>query len=135
MPDSVQNESFIDRIILMPINIPRRSGLRASQSRGVAAVNPEGAAGTPRRRSQARELPRKPSFDRARNAGRSSSALKAPITSILSRRSASRWAGFLEGMNRVAQDVRPDQRLKRSPIHDVARTVKDIVDVELHSGM
>jgi hypothetical protein len=44
-------------------------------------------------------------------------------------------AGFLEGINRVAKGIGPDQGLKRSPMHDVIRTIKEFVDVDFHSGV
>ena len=38
-------------------------------------------------------------------------------------------------MNSVVQNDRPEQRLQRPPIYDIARTAKMFVDIELHSGV
>jgi hypothetical protein len=46
--------------------------------------------------------------------------------------SANRWAGFLERVNRVMQNICPEQRLERTPIDDVAGTFEQFVDVQFH---
>src|SRR5215813_8264215 len=47
--------------------------------------------------------------------------------------SAGRCAGFLEGMDCVAQNTGLQQRLQCSPVHHVTRTVEEFVDVKLQS--
>jgi hypothetical protein len=46
-----------------------------------------------------------------------------------------RCAGFLEGMDGVAQNPGLEQRLQGSAIHDVRRTAQEVVDVQLQSGV
>ena len=38
-------------------------------------------------------------------------------------------------MNRVVQNIGPEQWLQRPPIHHVTGTLEEFVDVELHSGV
>jgi len=53
------------------------------------------------------------------------------MASMLSTMSLRRCAGFLEGIDGIAQDAVAQQRLERSAIHDVAGAVEELVDVYL----
>lgn len=59
---------------------------------------------------------------------RSSSAVKLRMASMLATMSRSRWAGFLEGMNGVVQDVGAQEGLERPSVNDIARALEELVD-------
>jgi hypothetical protein len=65
-------------------------------------------------------------------AGKSNSVVNPWVASTLSMMSANRWAGFLECMNNVVQNIGPEQRLERTPIDDVTGTFEEFVDVQFH---
>jgi hypothetical protein len=46
-----------------------------------------------------------------------------------------RCAGFLEGMNRVVQNIVSQERLKRPVVHDIASAIKEFVDIQLQPGV
>jgi len=54
------------------------------------------------------------------------------MLSTISRRGC---AGFLEGMDRIAQDAVAEKRLERPAIHHVAGAVEDLADVKLQPGI
>ena len=60
---------------------------------------------------------------------------EARIASMLSMMSDSLWAGFLEGMDRVAQNTALEQRFQRSLIYDAARNGKEFVDINLQPSV
>jgi hypothetical protein len=57
------------------------------------------------------------------------------IASMFSMMSARRCAGFLEGMNCIAQYIGLEQRLQCPAIHDIDWNIEESVDVELQSGV
>ena len=53
------------------------------------------------------------------------------MASILSTMSRKRWAGILEGIDSVVQDVVAEQGLERPSVHHVASAIENLIDVEL----
>src|ERR1017187_3135267 len=53
------------------------------------------------------------------------------MASMLSTMSRKRWAGLLEGIDSVVQDVVAEQRLERPSVHHVAGAIENLIDVVL----
>src|ERR1035438_1514176 len=74
-------------------------------------------------------------FRSALKAAKSSPAVNVAMASMLSTMSRNRWAGLLEGIDGVVQDVVAEQRLERPSVHHVAVAIEDLIDVELEPGV
>jgi hypothetical protein len=46
-----------------------------------------------------------------------------------------RWAGFLEGIDCVAQNVASEERLQRPAIHNVTRAIEELANVKFQPGI
>jgi hypothetical protein len=122
----VPNQSLIHRFIFVPVNIPGGCDGRPIDLR-MSAVQIVGKAP----RGFRNDFPRSHYGVHCFSTG-SKSAVNPWVASTLSMMSANRWAGFLECMNNVVQNIRPEQRLERTPIDNVIGTFEEFVDVQFH---
>jgi hypothetical protein len=104
MAAGMPNQTFVDRFVLMPEDVASRRDSRPVDLRmllkQIARQSPRGFGDNLKRTNHGID-----SSAVSTKASKSNPATKAPIASILSTMSNSRCAGFLEGIDRVAQNI------------------------------
>src|SRR5215469_4988484 len=57
--------------------------------------------------------------------------MRHSLALILSATSRSRWAGWLDGIHGITQDLVPQQRSERFAIHHIAMAIEKVANIDL----